>query len=71
MRKSPNLNSTDGVLAQTTYMSRNKLLQSTFEAVAAFYENDEYISVIPGKVIVSMLQEMCTAQQECKNFFGI
>jgi len=39
-------------------MSRNNLSQSTLEAVAAFYKNDEYSRVMPSKSDCVMLQEI-------------
>ena len=49
MRESQNLKSAGGILAAPTYKSRNKLPESTLEAVAAFYENDGYTRIMPGK----------------------
>ena len=49
MRESQNLKSAGGILATPTYKSRNKLPESTLEAVAVFYENDGYTRIMPGK----------------------
>ena len=51
-----------GILGKPTYKSRNNLPQSTLEAVAAFYKNDEYIRVMPGKTDCVMLEEMCKSE---------
>ena len=49
VRESQNLKSAGGILATPTYKSRNKLPESMLEAVAAFYENDGYTRIMPGK----------------------
>ena len=49
MRESQNLKSAGDILATPTYKSRNKIPESMLEAVAAFYENDGYTRIMPGK----------------------
>ena len=51
--------SAGGILGKPTYKNRKKLPQSTLEAVAAFYKNDEYTRVMPSKSDCVMLQETC------------
>ena len=53
-----------GTLGKPTCKSRNKLPQSTLEAVAAFYKNDEYTRVMPGKSDGVMLQETCKSKND-------
>ena len=49
VRESQNLKSAGGILATSTYKSRNRLPESMLEAVAVFYENDGYTRIMPGK----------------------
>ena len=49
VRESQNLKSAGGILTTPTYKSRNKLPESMLEAVAAFYKNDGYTKIMPGK----------------------
>jgi len=50
--------SAGGILGKPTYKSRSKFPQSTLEAVAAFYKNDDEYTM-PGKSDCVMLQETC------------
>jgi len=62
--KTKSENSAGGILGKPTYKSRNKLPQSTLEAVAAFCKNDDYTRVMPGKSDCVMLQETCKSKND-------